>query len=398
MSDLLTDAFNTGYNWDGASCAGRPEEFCPGEDVMMTPEWTKETAPRVAQECLECPLFEQCDEYLTRELADPEAALSGILAGVMVVQKSRDQIMKALGKSRAKHVELGMPKVREDSKEEGKRPMIDWARKPYTKDQFILAWGKHSFVDDVAIELEVPTTAGSLRTLKRIGEDLNLRPHPIWGKTYSREEFTKIWNSSITTHEVAEKLGLKSTRGLKANAEALGLPSKDTKPAPYTTEEFKEAWENNATINEVALALGEADNRKSHANLNRIGKKLGYNEKQTTVYTTNTGEDASAIIADWIDWHTNEYKVQPTFVRQAAKKVRDFIIAGYSTASIKYGLYVWTVEWRKGRTFPAIMDEAVAKRHSEEHQEVAQNAEALEGMLNAEKKEQSTLRIERKAW
>ena len=44
------------------------------------------------------------------------------------------------------------------------------------------------------------------------------------------------------------------------------------------------------------------------------------------------------------------------------------------------------------------MDEAVAKRHSEEHQEVAQNAEALEGMLNAEKKEQSTLRIERKAW
>lgn len=99
-SPQAVNIFTPGYDWTGATCVGKPEEWCPGEDLMKTEEWTKKTAPAAAQACLTCPLFDQCASYLEEELDKPDTPLAGVLAGVLVYQKSDAQIRKALDRAR----------------------------------------------------------------------------------------------------------------------------------------------------------------------------------------------------------------------------------------------------------------------------------------------------------
>ena len=278
--------------------------------------------------------------------------------------------------------------------------MVDWARKSYTRDEFVEAWSRHTFVDDVAAELDLSASQGTCRTLKRIAEQENLRDLPIWGKPYTQGEFTAIWNSSLTLREVADRLGAATTRGLAQQAQHLNLPTKDTKAAPYTADEFREAWSTQESLNDVARALSMPESQKTFTNLKHVAQKLGLPEKQVKVHTTPTGEDASAIISDWIDWHRQVYQVDPTFIPQAAKKVKEFVVAGYSTASIKYGLYVWTLKRREGYLYQGVMDEAVAKKHAQENPEVAESASMVEERMAADSLETAPKRvsIEAREW
>lgn len=259
--------------------------------------------------------------------------------------------------------------------------MVDWARKPYTREAFVEAWGRHEFVDDVATELDLPTSQGSLRTLKRIAEQEHLKDLPVWGKPYSREEFTQAWTDSLTLREVADRLGCATTRGFAQHAHTLELPPKDTKPAPYTADQFRDAWSTKDSLNDVASALGLPESQKTFTNLKNVARKLGLPAKQVKVHTTSTGEDSSTIISDWVDWHRQVYQVDPTFIPQAAKRVKEFVIAGYSTTSIKYGLFIWTLKRREGYLYQGVMDEAVAKKHAEENPAVAESATMVEQQM-----------------
>lgn len=94
----IAQMFSSGTDWTGAPCVDRPEEFCPGEHIMTTSEWTKGIAPERAKECIGCPVFDQCKNSLLNQLDDEEISPTGIMAGVVLVQKSKAQILKALGK------------------------------------------------------------------------------------------------------------------------------------------------------------------------------------------------------------------------------------------------------------------------------------------------------------
>lgn len=89
---------NINTDWTGAKCINRPAEFCPGEDIMTTSEWAKGTAPARAKECISCPLFDKCETLLMDQLEDEDLSPTGIMAGVVLVQKSPAQILKALAK------------------------------------------------------------------------------------------------------------------------------------------------------------------------------------------------------------------------------------------------------------------------------------------------------------
>lgn len=102
--------------WEGAKCLNRPDEFCPREDIMMTPEWTKSTAPQVAKECLDCPVFTQCKTSLLEQLEDEDISPTGVMAGVVLVQKSQSQIKNALAR---------VEKERDKLQEERVQNMVD---------------------------------------------------------------------------------------------------------------------------------------------------------------------------------------------------------------------------------------------------------------------------------
>lgn len=103
QQEQAVNIFTPGWDWTGATCVGKPEEWCPSEDLMKTDEWTKKIAPAAAQKCLGCPLFEQCGRYLESELDKPDTPLAGVLSGVLVYQKSDAQIRKALDRARNLH-------------------------------------------------------------------------------------------------------------------------------------------------------------------------------------------------------------------------------------------------------------------------------------------------------
>lgn len=94
---MSTDLSIFAGDWSGALCIGRTE-FCPDEDLMAEPRWAKEIAPGLAQECLGCPRFDQCEESLLAQLGNPDISPTGIMAGVTLVQKSGAQILSALNK------------------------------------------------------------------------------------------------------------------------------------------------------------------------------------------------------------------------------------------------------------------------------------------------------------
>lgn len=95
--------FAASHTWDGATCLNRQDEFCPKEEIMIEPHWVKVTAPNVATECFTCPLFEQCRDFLIEQMNDEEVPTVGVMAGVVLMQKSNAQIQKALERSELFH-------------------------------------------------------------------------------------------------------------------------------------------------------------------------------------------------------------------------------------------------------------------------------------------------------
>ena len=85
-------------DWTGARCINRPDEFCPREDIMTDENWTKKVALESAKECITCPAFKQCKKSLLEQLDDDDLKPTGIMAGVILVQKSDKQIRNALEK------------------------------------------------------------------------------------------------------------------------------------------------------------------------------------------------------------------------------------------------------------------------------------------------------------
>lgn len=73
---------------------------------MTTSEWTKGIAPEKARECIGCPRFEQCEMSLLNQLDDEDLSPTGIMAGVVLVQKSQAQILKALDRVKAQRNSL----------------------------------------------------------------------------------------------------------------------------------------------------------------------------------------------------------------------------------------------------------------------------------------------------
>lgn len=259
--------------------------------------------------------------------------------------------------------------------------MIDWNKKPYTEHQLREAWGSAVFVDDAACTLGVTVTTGNLRSLNRIAEECNLPTKPVWNRPYSVEKFKDAWNNSLSVQEVASKVGATSTRGLQVLATHLQLPDKsDQTKVTYTKETFISAWEAHEHLDEVALELGVSNSKQSLAKLTSVARTLGLPAKKIMIHTTDTGEDSNAIVADWIDWHNEHYKVNPldTHVKIAAKKVKELIIAKYATNSIKWGLFQWTLAVHKGIIDPNIITSMTHQHHLANHPEVALVAAALE--------------------
>lgn len=92
----IAQILGTEVEWSGARCINRPDEFCPKEDIMTDEKWTKQIAPARAKECLGCPAFEQCEKMLLEEMDAEDLHPTGIMAGVVLVQKSKKQILNAL--------------------------------------------------------------------------------------------------------------------------------------------------------------------------------------------------------------------------------------------------------------------------------------------------------------
>lgn len=88
--------FSATHEWEGATCLNRHDEFCPKEEIMIDPNWVKVTAPTVAVECFSCPLFAQCRDFLVEQMNDEEVPTVGVMAGVVLMQKSNAQIQKGI--------------------------------------------------------------------------------------------------------------------------------------------------------------------------------------------------------------------------------------------------------------------------------------------------------------
>lgn len=226
--------------------------------------------------------------------------------------------------------------------------MINWSRKPYNQEEFEEAWEKATFANDAAYALlGSECSISSVRTLNRVAESLNLKKLPVWTRDFSVEEFKESWEASLTAKEAAQKLGTQNTQSFRELAKVLELPEKlkDTGvKASYSKEEFISVWNTYESLDEVATALEVSHSKQSFAKMLKIANSLGLSAKKAKVYITDTGEDASIIIADWIDWYRNTYEVNPldTRIKMGAKQVKELIKAGYPSEAIKWGLYKWT--------------------------------------------------------
>lgn len=259
--------------------------------------------------------------------------------------------------------------------------MINWNKKPYSQDEFREAWQNATFADDAARTLGINVSTGSLKTLNRIAEELSLSTLPLWNRTFTPEEFTQAWQNSLTLQEVAHKLNAANSRGFKELAAVLGLPEKaDNTAVSYSKEAFISAWEQCDHLDEVAEFLEVSTSKQSLAKLMRVARSLGLQAKKIKIHTTDTGEDASAIIADWIDWHTAHYQVAPldTQVKISARKVKELITAKYGTPSIKWGLFQWTLAVHRGYMDPNIITTMTHKHHLAHNPQAAAVAAALE--------------------
>lgn len=259
--------------------------------------------------------------------------------------------------------------------------MINWNKKPYSAEQFCAAWKDAVFTDDAARVLNVPLTTGSLTTLNRIADELGLAPKPAWNKDYSVEDFKSAWENSLTIQEVAMKLEASSARGFKKMAEHLGLtPKADDNLVSYSKESFISAWQDYEHLDEVATFLGVSTSKQSYAKLLQIARNLNLPAKKPRIHTTDTGEDTSAIMAEWIDWHNDHYKVAPldTNIKIAARKVKELVTAKYTTVSIKWGLFQWTLAVHRGYMDPNIITSMTHKHYLDHNPDVAATAKALE--------------------
>lgn len=255
--------------------------------------------------------------------------------------------------------------------------MIDWTKKPYTQEEFKTAWGKATLVNDVCHELDVPETTGAMRTIKRIAQELNLPDKYTWTRDFSPADFTEAWSSSLTPQEAAQKLDAANTRGFEAMRVALSLPAKENKSFTCTQEEFLAIYQDSDYLDDIADTLSLSGSGKSLKTIKGLIRSLGLEELPRRVYTTETGEDASAIIANWIDWYKEYMGTLPldTHTRVLAKRVKELIKANYPTISINYGLWQWSLNALKGYTGYNVFESEAQKhflKHSPVHQERVQ--------------------------
>lgn len=68
-------------------------------------------------------------------------------------------------------------------------------------------------------------------------------------------------------------------------------------------------------------------------------------KKVSLVARTPDGDDASTIIAAWIDWYTasDGVPIPKATISRMSKHVKDLITSGYTSTDIKYGLALWTI-------------------------------------------------------
>lgn len=281
--------------------------------------------------------------------------------------------------------------------------MINWNKLAYTQDELTEAWSNAIFVNDVAESLNLSATTSQLRTLKRIGSELSLPDKPIWTKPFSVQEFMDAWKHSLTMQEVAQKLGT-NTRGFETIRLALGLEEKtNTQKTVYSQEAFLDAWEESRTLDQVAQRLELPSNKKTFANLSHIARTLDLPAKQKEVPMTDTGEDSSAIIASWIDWHLEYFHVQPlsTHIKMAAKTVKELIVSGYGTESIKWGLWKWSLQLKDGYAPINLLAQETNMHHERNNPEIERKAEQLRALASQDAPKTSKMRrvqIEGKKW
>lgn len=261
---------------------------------------------------------------------------------------------------------------------------INWNKKPYSQEQFHTAWNNSTLVNDVAHELGTAMSVGSLRALNRTAQVEGLDPKYVWNRDYTPKDFKEAWNRCITKQDVARELGAKNTHGFDQMREALDLPEKASATSiALSTDQFTELWEQSETLDDVIDHLNLNGGNYSNSSVQKVAKTLGLPSKQRRIYTTETGEDASSIIADWLDWYRGNIGVYPldTHVKVLSKKVKQLIKAEYPTMSIKFGLYKWTVSQETQYANYNILD-SEARRHF--LQQNAENAQRLEALRNAD--------------
>src|SRR5690625_125427 len=284
--------------------------------------------------------------------------------------------------------------------------MIDWEKMPYTQEEFKNAWRQATLVNDVCRELGVPETTGTMRTIKRTAKDLDLPDKYVWTRDFSPADFTEAWSASLTPQEAAKKLGAANTRSFEAMRVALNLSPKEHKSFTCTQEEFLAIYEKSDSLDEIADQLSLSGSGKSFKTILGIIRSLGLEELPRRVYTTETGEDASAIIANWIDWYKEYMGTLPldTHVRVLAKRVKELIKANYPTVSINYGLWQWSLSALKGYTGYNVF-ESEAQKHFLKNSPVHQ--ERVQALVNHDQKtnkpaitdqRSQRLEIEEKKW
>lgn len=284
--------------------------------------------------------------------------------------------------------------------------MINWDKLAYSPEEFKSAWEQARFVNDAALALSVNPTTGKLKTLQRQAESLGLETKPIWNKTYTVEEFTQAWNESLTMQEVAQKLGT-TTRGFETLRATLGLAEKaSATPTTYSQEEFINAWNAATYIDDVAQLLDLPTSKQGLGQIAKIARSLNLPPKAKEVPTTDTGEDASAIIATWIDWHRDNFQVTPLTkdIGALSRSVKQLIKAGYSAQSIKYGLWQWSLKSQtEAFTHPALVESKTKEFHLRNNAQVAETVQTLQELADSEDRAaiaqpSNKLQIERQKW
>lgn len=246
---------------------------------------------------------------------------------------------------------------------------VNWSRRPYTRDEFIAAWEDAEFANDAAQALGLRDTSSSSRPLVRLAESLGLEERPVWSRKFSREEFRRAWEESMTARDAARVLGTQNSTSFRKLAEVMGLPEKDSEPVSkdvvVSSDEFRDLWDQHGDVDHVAMALERPVSEKSCAQLNTLAASMGLERKPRWVPVTETGDDAGTLVGQWIDWYRDVYGVDPLkrHIGLVSKQVRELIIAGYPSVSIKYGIYKWTLAVGQG----GFADGSLVTREAHQH-------------------------------